>query len=109
MIFQKVLFCDNNLRAARGTSWEFIVIPWTRTLTVRMTESSRKSRDHLILSLETEKKILIYSGLKVYEMRLEKNNCGQLYQPMESRHDYAKNGIIFASFDTRSGVLDCDW
>ena len=64
---------SKKLQAARGTSWEFTVISWTRSLTVTETESGTKSRDSSIRSLETEKTMLLYCRLKVYKMRMQLN------------------------------------
>ena len=54
-LLQKICLWDNNkLQAGRVFSWELIVISWTRSFTVRITEYDSKSRDHSKFSLETE-------------------------------------------------------
>ena len=63
----------NKLQAARGLSCEIIVTSWTRSSTVRVTESDPKSRDHSKPSLETEKIKLVYCRLKVNKKRREMN------------------------------------
>ena len=71
-IFKKSGHWDNNkLEAARRLYWEPIVIFWTRSFTVRVTESGPKSRNHSIPSLEAEKVTLLYCRQKVYELRLQ--------------------------------------
>ena len=73
-LFKKSCVCDiNKLQAARGISFEIIVISWTRSFTVRVTHSGQKSRDHSIPSLGTEKIMLLSSTLKVYKMRSKLN------------------------------------
>ena len=49
----------NQLQAAKGFSWELIVISWTRSFKVRVTESGPKSRDHSIPPLGTQKIMLL--------------------------------------------------
>ena len=74
MIVQKVLSLrQNKLHDARGNFWEYIVFFWTRSFTVRVTESDPKSRDRSKPSLETESIMLLYCRLKVYEVRMEMN------------------------------------
>ena len=59
-LFKNCCLWDNNkVQAARGISWELIVLPWTRFFTARLIESCPKSRYHSILSLETEKIMLL--------------------------------------------------
>ena len=52
--------------AATGNSWEIFVIFWTRYITVRVTESGPKSRNHSITSFETEKIMLLYRKKLLY-------------------------------------------
>ena len=53
------LWDSNKLQAARGNSFELIIFSWTRSFTVRVTESGPKSRDHSIPLLETAKIMLL--------------------------------------------------
>ena len=53
------LWYNSKLHAARGISWESIVISWTRSFTFTVTESGPKSRDHSIPSLETENHVAL--------------------------------------------------
>ena len=65
----------NNFQAAREISWELIVISWTRSCSVRVTESGPKSTDHSQPSLETKKIMLLYCRLEVYKLKLGRNFC----------------------------------
>ena len=59
-LFKNYCLWDNNkLQDARGSSWELIVLSWTRFFKVRVTKSGPKSRDHSISSFETEKIMLL--------------------------------------------------
>ena len=72
MVFQISCLCDKNkLQAARGHSWELILISWTRSFTVSETESGPISKDYSLPSLETEQIMFLYCRLKVYKKRLE--------------------------------------
>ena len=75
-LFKKSCSWDNNkFQAAREFSWELIAISWTRSCSVRVTESGSKSRDHSIPLLETEKIMLLYCRLEVYRIKLGMNFC----------------------------------
>ena len=72
-LLKRSCFWDNNkLQAARGISWEYIVSSWSRSFTVRVSESGSKWKDHSMPSLETKKIMLLYCRLKVYKMRMQK-------------------------------------
>ena len=58
------LWDNSNCQAARGSSYELIVILWTKSIIAIVTESGPKSRVHWIPSLETEK-IMIFCKLNV--------------------------------------------
>ena len=102
------LWGNNQLQAARENSRKLIVSSWTRSFTVRVTESGPNLRDHSMHLLETEKIMLLYCRLKVYRMKIEKN----FWLPVstdEKRHNYAIKGRIIAFFGSRSGVIKSDW
>ena len=59
-LFKNCSLWDNNkLQATIGNSWELTVISWTRSFTVRVTESGPNSTDHSIPSLETDNFMLL--------------------------------------------------
>ena len=68
----KICLWDNNkLQTATNFSGELIVTLWTRSFTVRVTESGPKSRDYSIPPLESEKVMLPYSRLNFSKMGME--------------------------------------
>ena len=65
-LFKKSCLWDkSNCQAARGISWELIVIFWSRSFTGIVTDSGPKSRVYWIPSLETEKIMMILCTLAV--------------------------------------------
>ena len=67
------LWNSNKLQAATRVLWEFVKFSWTRSFTVKLTESGSKSTDHSIPSLEIDKVMSLYCRLKKHKWRLPKN------------------------------------
>ena len=107
MVVQEILSLKQQVPSCQRNFLEPIVIPWMRSLTVRITESGpSSSSDHKLPFLETEKNMLLYSKLEIYKKRMEKF----LWLPMsinQIRHDYAMNGNFFLFFGTNLGVAGC--
>ena len=88
-LFRKSWVCDNNeLQAARKISWELLVTPWTRSFTVRVTESGPKSKDDSIPPLETEKIMLLYCRLRVYKISSVIKSSEEIAQTVDQRTEF---------------------
>ena len=107
--FKSSCLRDNNKRqAARGKSWKHIVTSWTRSCTVRVTESGSQSRDYSMPSLETAKILLLHCRLEVYQMKVEMNFWLIVSTNGESTH-LCHEWNYFCFFGTGSGVVEWDW
>ena len=108
-LFKNCCLWDNyKLQGARGISWEIIVISWTRSFTIRVSESGPKSRDNSTPRWRLRKSCFFNVDWKC--MKLDcKWSFGWLYQPMGCRNDYALNGITFAFLGSGLHVLGSDW
>ena len=108
-LFRKACLLDSNeLQASRGILRQFIVLCWLRSLTVRVTDSGPKSRDHSVPSLEAEKTMLVYCRLKVYKMGMQISSWLSV-STKGGWLAHALSGMIFSFYGTGSCVLDCDW
>ena len=102
------LWNKNNFQADRRVSWELIIFSWTRSFRVSITEFGRKSRDHWIFSLETEKNIQLNCRLNCRKWD-SKRNYDHLYQPIVAGQNNAKGGMTFVCLHSVSGVFGSDW
>ena len=107
LLIKFYLWDNNKLQAARGISWELVVISWRRSFTVRLTESGPKSRVHSKPSLETEKVILLHCRFKAFEVRMEMNFWLTVSTNGESTR-FCHKRKSFSFFGSISAVLVCD-
>ena len=72
MVVQNVLCLTKNpATSCQRKSWDVLVVFWKISIRVRVAEICPKSRDHSLPSSETEKIMLLYFKLNVYEKAMD--------------------------------------